>query len=48
MIRIVNQIMTQAMSMRASDIHIEPFESHLKVRYRIDGVIHEVDSLRPT
>ncbi len=43
-IRIVNQIMTQAMSMRASDIHIEPFESHLKVRYRIDGVIHEVES----
>ena len=43
-IKIVNQIMTQAMSMRASDIHIEPFEHHLKVRYRIDGVIHEVDS----
>ncbi|MGB1257356.1 MAG: GspE/PulE family protein, partial [Thiolinea sp.] len=43
-IKIVNQIMTQAMSMRASDIHIEPFENHLKVRYRIDGVIHEVDS----
>ena len=43
-IKIVNQIMTQAMSMRASDIHIEPFEKHLKVRYRIDGVIHEVDS----
>ncbi len=43
-IRIVNQIMTQAMSKRASDIHIEPFESVLKVRYRIDGVIHEVES----
>ncbi|HPQ94513.1 MAG: type II secretion system ATPase GspE [Thiothrix sp.] len=43
-IRIVNQIMTQAMSMRASDIHVEPFENQLKVRYRIDGVIHEVDS----
>ncbi|MEZ5451895.1 MAG: type II secretion system ATPase GspE [Thiothrix sp.] len=43
-IRLVNQIMTNAMSQRASDIHIEPFESHLKVRYRIDGVIHEVDS----
>ena len=43
-IRIVNQIMTNAMSQRASDIHIEPFENHLKVRYRIDGVIHEVES----
>lgn len=43
-IRLVNQIMTNAMSQRASDIHIEPFENHLKVRYRIDGVIHEVDS----
>ncbi|MEZ5536080.1 MAG: type II secretion system ATPase GspE [Thiolinea sp.] len=43
-IKVVNQIMTQAMSMRASDIHVEPFENHLKVRYRIDGVIHEVES----
>ncbi len=43
-IRIVNQIMTNAMVMRASDIHIEPFERHLKVRYRIDGVIHEMES----
>ena len=43
-IRIVNQIMTAAMSMRASDIHIEPFESQLKVRYRIDGVINEMES----
>jgi general secretion pathway protein E len=46
-IRLVNQIMTNAMSQRASDIHIEPFESHLKVRYRVDGVIHEVDSPPP-
>lgn len=43
-IRIVNQIMTQAMTKRASDIHIEPFENLLKVRYRIDGMIHEVES----
>ncbi|WGZ93730.1 MAG: type II secretion system ATPase GspE [Candidatus Thiothrix putei] len=46
-IRLVNQIMTNAMSQRASDIHIEPFETHLKVRYRIDGVIHEVESPPP-
>ena len=46
-IRLVNQIMTNAMSMRASDIHIEPFEKHLKVRYRIDGVINEMESPPP-
>ncbi|MFN3785484.1 MAG: type II secretion system ATPase GspE [Thiothrix sp.] len=46
-IRWVNQIMTNAMQQRASDIHIEPFENRLKVRYRIDGVIHEVDSPPP-
>ncbi|MDQ5768397.1 type II secretion system ATPase GspE [Thiothrix subterranea] len=46
-IRLVNQIMTNAMTQRASDIHIEPFETHLKVRYRIDGVIHEVESPPP-
>jgi general secretion pathway protein E len=43
-IRLVNQIMTHAMTSRASDIHIEPFEAHLKVRYRIDGVIQEQSS----
>jgi len=43
-IRLVNQIMTNAMSSRASDIHVEPFEDHLKVRYRIDGVIQEQSS----
>lgn len=46
-IKLVNQIMTQAMTMRASDIHIEPFENFLKIRYRIDGVIHEIDSPPP-
>lgn len=43
-IRTVNQIMTQAMAVRASDIHVEPFDGTLKVRYRIDGVIHEQES----
>ena len=43
-IRLVNHIMINAMSNRASDIHIEPFENHLKVRYRIDGVIQEQSS----
>jgi len=43
-IRLVSLIITNAMEMRASDIHIEPFENRLIVRYRIDGVLHEVES----
>ena len=39
MIRFVNQILTEAIEMRATDIHIEPFEHELQVRYRIDGVL---------
>jgi general secretion pathway protein E len=41
-IRLVNSILSQAARDRASDIHIEPFERALKVRYRIDGILHEV------
>ena len=43
-IRLVNLLIQRAVEGRASDIHIEPFESRLKVRYRIDGVLHEVES----
>jgi general secretion pathway protein E len=43
-IRLVNLILTKALESRASDIHIEPFENRLVVRYRIDGVLHEVES----
>ena len=43
-IRLVNLILTRAVESRASDIHIEPFEDELKVRYRIDGVLHETES----
>jgi general secretion pathway protein E len=43
-IRMVSLIITNALDTRASDIHIEPFESRLIVRYRIDGVLHEVES----
>ena len=42
-IRLVNQMLSRALESRASDIHIEPFENQLKVRYRIDGILHEVD-----
>jgi type IV pilus assembly protein PilB len=41
-IKLVNLLITQAVNDRASDIHIEPGESGLRVRYRIDGVLHEV------
>ena len=40
-IRLVNLIIQRAVDARASDIHIEPFEDQLKVRYRIDGVLQE-------
>ncbi len=38
-IRFVNQILTEAIESRATDVHIEPFENELRVRYRIDGVL---------
>ncbi len=41
-IRLVNQIVADAFKMRASDIHIEPLERKLRIRYRIDGVLQEV------
>ena len=43
-IRLVNLIISRAIESRASDIHIEPFERDLKVRYRIDGVLYDVES----
>ncbi len=41
-VRFVNLIVSQAITDRASDIHIEPAETDLRVRYRIDGVLHEM------
>ena len=46
-IRLVNQIIFRAVETRASDIHIEPFEDRLRVRYRYDGVLHEMESPSP-
>ncbi|HZF96864.1 MAG TPA: type II secretion system ATPase GspE [Pseudoxanthomonas sp.] len=43
-IRLVNLVIQRAVELRASDIHIEPFESRLKVRYRVDGVLEEGES----
>ena len=43
-IRLVNLIITRAIELRASDIHFEPFVDQFRVRYRIDGVLHDVES----
>jgi general secretion pathway protein E len=44
-IKLVNLFITRAVESRGSDIHIEPFEDELKVRYRIDGVLHDIESV---
>lgn len=43
-VRLVNMIIMKAVQQRASDIHIEPEENELKTRFRIDGMLHEVES----
>ncbi|MEW6691607.1 MAG: type II secretion system ATPase GspE [Pseudomonadota bacterium] len=43
-IRLVSLIIERAVEQGASDIHIEPFEDELKVRYRVDGLLHEVEA----
>src|SRR6266478_41010 len=41
-IRFVNQVLRDAIELRASDIHLEPFEHEFRIRYRTDGVLHAV------
>lgn len=41
-IKFVNQVISDAVELRASDIHLEPFEEELRIRYRIDGVLQEI------
>ncbi len=43
-IRLVNVMISRAMEQRASDIHIEPFEKELRIRYRIDGILHDIEA----
>ncbi len=43
-IRLVNHLVQNASNAGASDVHVEPYEDQLKVRYRIDGVLHDVES----
>jgi type IV pilus assembly protein PilB len=44
-IRLVNTIITQAIVERASDIHVEPQKDHLRIRYRVDGILQEKQKL---
>jgi len=44
-VKLVNMLITRAVEGRTSDIHIEPFENSVKVRYRIDGALTQVESL---
>jgi general secretion pathway protein E len=46
-IRLVNQIIGKVIDLRASDIHLEPFDDGLHVRYRVDGVIYKADVVTP-
>jgi len=43
-IKLVTAMIVQAVKMRASDIHVEPLEKRLRVRYRIDGYLHEIEN----
>ena len=43
--QVINLLLQQALQDRASDIHIEPSDSHLRIRFRIDGILHEVMNL---
>ena len=42
-IKFVNQILAEALEMRATDVHVEPFEDQLRIRYRVDGVLVEAN-----
>jgi general secretion pathway protein E len=44
-IKLVNLLLARAVESRASDVHIEPFADELKVRYRIDGILHDIESV---
>ncbi len=44
-VKLVNRILFQALQSRSSDIHIEPYEDDVKVRFRVDGVLHNVFAL---
>jgi type IV pilus assembly protein PilB len=41
-VAVVNRLISDAIQLRASDIHVEPYEKSLRIRYRLDGVLHEI------
>ena len=43
-IRLVNLIITKAIDLKASDIHFEPYETQFRIRYRVDGVLHDAEA----
>ena len=43
-VKLVNMILFQALKMRASDVHIQPYEDKIQIRYRIDGILYDMDS----
>jgi type IV pilus assembly protein PilB len=45
LVRYVNSLIEQAIQSRASDLHLEPTETDMRVRFRIDGVLHEIDKV---
>ncbi len=47
-VKLLNYVLLQAIRDKASDIHLEPFEGEFKVRYRVDGVLFEVEAPPPT
>lgn len=46
-VNLLNSLITKALARGASDMHLEPFNGRFRVRYRIDGLLHEVESLAP-
>ncbi len=42
-IKFVNQVLTEAIGLRATDVHFEPYENELRVRYRVDGILQEAN-----
>ena len=43
-VKLVQLMIQEAVQLRASDIHVEPFENRVRIRYRIDGILHERDN----
>ena len=46
-IRLINGMIAEAVRTSASDVHVEPFEDRVSIRYRVDGVLHETVSVSP-